>query len=105
MQAVYFEKHGGPEGLTYGEVKDPVVGPGGVLVDVKACALNHLDIGARQGLPGVSIPLPHISGSDVAGVVAQCGKNVSRFKKGDRVLLSPGILPPTAREASEGRDS
>ena len=105
MQAVFFEKHGGPEVLTYGEFKDPVVGPGDVLVDVKACALNHLDIWVRQGMPGVSIPLPHVCGSDIAGVVVRGGKNVTRFKDGDRVLLSPGILPPTAREASESRDS
>jgi NADPH:quinone reductase-like Zn-dependent oxidoreductase len=76
-----------------------------VLIDIKACALNHLDIWVRQGLPGVTIPLPHICGSDIAGVVAQTGRNASRFKKGERVIVSPGLLPPTAREAVEGRDS
>lgn len=105
MQAVFFEKHGGPEVLTHGEFKDPAVGPGDVLVDIKACALNHLDIWVRQGMPGIPIPLPHICGSDVSGVIGQVGKNVTRFKKGQRVVLSPGILPPTAREAAEARDS
>ena len=105
MQAVYFEKHGGPEVLKYGEFKEPSVGPNDVLVGVKACALNHLDIWVRQGLPGVSIPMPHISGSDVSGVVLDFGKNVKRFKKNDRVILSPGLVPHNAAEALEARDS
>ncbi|MBI4431873.1 MAG: zinc-binding dehydrogenase [Candidatus Omnitrophica bacterium] len=105
MQAVFFEKHGGRDVLKYGEFKDPVVGPNDVLVEVKACALNHLDIWTRQGLPGVSIPLPHIPGSDVAGVVLECGKGAKRFKKGDRVLVSPGQVPGHLPEALSARDS
>ncbi len=105
MQAVFFEKHGGAEVLQYGEFKDPVVGPSDVLVGVKACALNHLDIWVRNGLPGIPIPLPHISGSDVAGVVLETGKAVKRFKKGDRVVLSPGQAPLYAPELLGARDS
>ncbi len=105
MQAVFFEHHGGPEVLKYGEFKDPVVGANDVLVAVKACALNHLDIWMRQGLPGISIPMPHISGADVAGLVLDSGKSVKRFKKGDRVILAPGQLPNHHPEALESRDS
>ena len=76
MQAVYFEKHGGPEVLTHGETKDPVVGPGDVLIGVKACAMNHLDIWIRQGIPAYKIPLPHISGCDVSGIVVETGRRV-----------------------------
>ena len=81
MQAVFFEQHGGPEVLKFGEFKDPVVGPNEALINVKACALNHLDIWVRQGLPGVSIPMPHIPGSDVSGIVLDFGKGVKRNKK------------------------
>ena len=105
MQAVFFEQHGGPEVLKFGDFKDPVVGPNDVLIGIKACALNHLDIWARQGLPGVSIPMPHISGSDVSGVVLDFGKGVKRFKKGDRVIVSPGQLSHHSPEALESRDS
>ncbi|HTL69766.1 MAG TPA: zinc-binding dehydrogenase [Candidatus Eisenbacteria bacterium] len=105
MKAVFFEKHGGPEVLQYGDFKDPVPGPDEVLVGVSACALNHLDIWVRQGLPGIPIPLPHIPGSDVCGVVLDFGANVSRLKKGDRVLVSPGQVPQFAPEASVDRDS
>ncbi len=105
MQAVYFEQHGGPEVLKYGAFKDPVVGPNDVLVGVKACALNHLDIWVRNGLPGVTLPMPHIPGSDVSGEILEVGKGVKRLKKGDRVVLSPGQLSHHAREALEARDS
>lgn len=104
MKAVYFEKHGGPEVLTFGDFKDPLVGTNDVLVGIKACALNHLDIWVRQGLPGATIPLPHIPGSDVAGVVLDFGKEVNRFKKGQRVIISPGQVPASVPE-SQGRDS
>ena len=105
MQATYFEKHGGPEVLKYGEFKDPAAGPGDVLVGVKACAMNHLDIWARLGMLGIKIPLPHILGADVAGVVLEAGKGVKSFKAGDRVILSPGQLPLDAIQGFDARDS
>ena len=67
MKAVTFHKHGGPEELTYEDVAIPQIGPDEILVRVKACALNHLDIWIRQGIPSYTISLPHISGCDVSG--------------------------------------
>ena len=61
MKAVRFHQHGGPDVLRYEEAPDPVLAPGEVLVRVRACALNHLDLWARRGLPSVRIPMPHIS--------------------------------------------
>ena len=91
MKAVVFHENGGVEKLTYTEVEKPKVSPYEVLVKVKACALNHLDIWVRQGLPGVEIPMPHISGSDVAGEVAEIGMEVKNFRPGDKVLVAPGV--------------
>ena len=110
MQAVFFEKHGGPDVLKYGEFKDPVVGPNEVLVGVKACALNHLDIWTRLGMPGVTIPLPHILGCDVAGEIEEIGKNVGAksprpFKVGQHVIVSPGFLPKNDPLAGTNWDS
>ncbi len=105
MKAVYFEKHGGPEVLKYGNFKDPVPAFGEALISIKACALNHLDIWVRNGLPGVSIPLPHISGCDVAGTVLEVGQGVKSLKKGERVVVFPGQLPLNAAEGFESRDS
>ena len=71
MKAIRFHSHGGPDVLRLEDVADPVIGPGEALVRVRACALNHLDLWQRRGLRRVAIPLPHISGSDVAGVVVE----------------------------------
>jgi NADPH:quinone reductase-like Zn-dependent oxidoreductase len=105
MKAVFFEKHGGPEVLEYGTLKDPVLDANDVLVGVKACALNHLDIWVREGLPGISIPMPHIPGSDVSGVILETGRAVKHLKKGARVVIAPGQVSHHAPEALEARDS
>ena len=76
MKAAVFEQHGGPEVLKYVDAPEPVIRAGDVLVRVHACALNHLDLWVRGGLPNVPIPLPHIPGSDVAGEVAKIGASV-----------------------------
>ena len=91
MQAVTFTDHGGTDVIEYQEVPDPEVGPEEVLVDVKAGALNHLDVWVRRGLPGVDLEMPHVPGSDAAGVVTEVGEDVSRFEPGDRVALAAGV--------------
>jgi NADPH:quinone reductase-like Zn-dependent oxidoreductase len=91
MKAIVFEQHGSPDVLKYIDVPQPVIRPNEVLVRVKACALNHLDLWVRQGLPGVSFPLPHIPGSDVAGEIAQVGSDVTTVKVGQKVVLAPGV--------------
>lgn len=72
-------------------MENPKISPYEVLVRVKACALNHLDIWVRQGLPGIEIPMPHILGSDIAGEVAEVGMEVKNFRPGDKVLIAPGV--------------
>jgi NADPH:quinone reductase-like Zn-dependent oxidoreductase len=87
MRAVRIHQFGGPEVLTYEDVPDPALGKDQVMVRVRACSLNHLDVWVRNGLPGVK--LPHILGSDIAGEVAEIGEYVSEFKTGQRVLVAP----------------
>jgi len=87
MKAVRIHEFGGPEVLRYEGVSDPKLRKDQVLVRVKACALNHLDLWVRKGLPGVS--LPHIPGSDVAGEIVEVGEYVVGFQLGQRVLLAP----------------
>ncbi len=91
MKAVVFYEHGGVDKLTYADMEKPKISPYEVLVKVKACALNHLDIWVRQGLPGVEIPMPHILGSDSVGEVAEVGIEVKNFRPGDRVIIAPGV--------------
>ncbi|MFC6862245.1 zinc-binding dehydrogenase [Halomicroarcula sp. GCM10025817] len=90
MQAVQFDTHGDRDVLTYDEFPDPECGRDEVLVDVKAASLNHLDVHTRRGLPGVDLDMPHIPGSDGAGVVTAVGEDVTRFEEGDRVALLAG---------------
>jgi NADPH:quinone reductase-like Zn-dependent oxidoreductase len=91
MKAVRFHQHGGPEVLRYEDAPDPVVRPGWVVVRTRACALNHLDLFQRRGLEHVTIPLPHISGADVAGELAAVGEGVTDLREGARVMLQPGL--------------
>lgn len=90
MRALVMHRHGGPEVLTL-EIAwpTPIAGPGEIVVEVRACALNFLDIFTREGMPGEPTPLPHITGGDIAGVVHAVGGGVVRPKVGDRVVLNP----------------
>jgi NADPH:quinone reductase-like Zn-dependent oxidoreductase len=95
MKAVCFHEFGGPEVLKFEDAPEPQLRKDQVLVRVKACALNHLDLFIRKGLPGVK--LPHINGSDVAGEIAEVGEYITDLKPGQRVLLAPmtfcGVCP------------
>ena len=104
MKAVFFKEHGGLEQLQSGEMPEPKIGPDEVLVRVRTCALNHLDIWARQGL-GISIEMPHISGSDIAGEVANVGGNVKHLRAGQRVVIAPGISCGQCEHCVSGNDS
>jgi NADPH:quinone reductase-like Zn-dependent oxidoreductase len=105
MRAVIFEQHGGPEVLKSTEVADPQIKSNEVLVEVRACALNHLDVWVRGGLPGIKIPLPHILGNDVAGVVREVGELVTWVRPGDEVMLQPGVSCGHCAECLAGRDN
>jgi NADPH:quinone reductase-like Zn-dependent oxidoreductase len=87
MKAVRIHEFGGPEVLRYEDIPDPQPRKDQVLVRVKACAMNHLDIWVRKGLPGVN--LPHILGSDITGEIVEIGEYVTGFKIGKRVVLAP----------------
>jgi NADPH:quinone reductase-like Zn-dependent oxidoreductase len=90
MKAARIHQFGGPEALIYEDVPDPQPRKDQVMVRVRACSVNHLDIWVRKGLPGVK--LPHILGSDIAGEVAEVGDYVSGFQTGQRVLLAPMLF-------------
>jgi NADPH:quinone reductase-like Zn-dependent oxidoreductase len=87
MKAAVIHEFGGPEVLRYEDVPDPKLRKDQVLVRVKACALNHLDLWVRKGLPGVK--LPHILGSDIVGEIVEVGEYIADLKSGQRVLLAP----------------
>ena len=96
MKAVFFERHGGPEVLRYGDFPDPTPGPGEVRVRVRACSLNYLDVFSRRGMPGIRIELPSITGGDCAGEVDATGPGVADWKPGQRVLVDPAFIDRAA---------
>ncbi len=105
MKAVIFEQHGGPDVLKLADVPDPQIKANEVLIEVRACALNHLDVWARNGLPGIKIPLPHILGNDIAGVVREVGELVTWVNVGDEVMLQPGVSCGHCPECLAGHDN
>lgn len=103
MKAIRFHAHGGPDVLRYEEIPKPVAGPGEAIVRVRACALNHLDLWQRRGIERVRIPLPHISGADVAGEVEHSPDG--EFPPGRRVMLQPGLSCGRCAACLDGRDN
>jgi NADPH:quinone reductase-like Zn-dependent oxidoreductase len=105
MKAVRFHEHGGPEVLKYEDAPEPQIQANEVLVRVKACALNHLDVWLRMGVRAWKLAMPHIVGSDISGEVAETGALVTRVKPGERVLLCPGISCGQCEACFKGLDS
>ncbi len=105
MKAARIHQHGGPEVLIYEDAPDPKIKANEVLVRVRACALNHLDLWVRGGIPGMTLDMPHILGSDIAGEVAAVGELCWRVRPGQRVLLSPGLSCRQCAQCAAGRDN
>ncbi len=91
MKALCFYEHGELDVLQYTDVPDPEPGPGQVLVRVRACTLNHLDVWIRRGWPGLKLEMPHWTGADAAGEITGLGEGVTGWEVGQRVVVDPGI--------------
>jgi len=105
MKAIVFHQHGDTSVLHYTEVPEPHLRHHEVLIRVRACALNHLDLWVRRGLPGIPIPLPHIPGSDIAGEVAKIGPEVTTVHVGQKVVLNPGVTCGKCAACLSGNDN
>jgi len=91
--------------LRYGEIAPPALKAGQVRVAVKAVALNHLDIWVRKGVASPKLPLPHILGCDIAGVVEAVGAGVEGINPGDAVVVNPGISCGHCERCLAGQDN
>ncbi|ADD29526.1 MULTISPECIES: zinc-binding dehydrogenase [Meiothermus] len=105
MRAVWMASRGGPEVLRYGEIAPPVLEAGQVRIAVKAVALNHLDVWVRKGVASPKLPLPHILGCDIAGVVESVGAGVSGVAPGDAVVVNPGVSCGRCARCLGGQDN
>lgn len=104
MRAIRVHQHGGLDALAWEETADPVPGPTEVLVRVRACGVNHLDLWVRRGVPGHEFPLPLIPGCDITGEVAEVGQSVTGISVGSRVLVAPGFGCGGCEPCSLGND-
>jgi NADPH:quinone reductase-like Zn-dependent oxidoreductase len=102
MKAVTFHEHGSAGVLRYEDFPDPEPAKGDVVIDVRYCGVNHLDIWTRMGIAGKKIRLPHICGCDIVGTVS---KTAYGFKQGERVMVYPGISCGRCAHCKAGREN
>jgi NADPH:quinone reductase-like Zn-dependent oxidoreductase len=105
MKLARIHRHGGPEELVYEDAPEPKIKANQVLVRVRACALNHLDLFVRTGIPGMKFNMPHVLGSDIAGEIVEAGELCERVMPGWRVLLSPGMSCRQCEYCLAGNDN
>ena len=105
MRAIVIRAHGGPEVLQAEELPDPQPSAGQVRVRVRACALNHLDLWTRRGLPGRSVAFPHVLGNDIAGEIDAIPAPIEGLAVGQRVMLSPGTSCGRCAMCLSGEDN
>lgn len=91
MKAAIFRNHGPVENLEIAEIDKPIINDNEILLKVEVAALNRLDLWVRNGSPALKIPLPHIGGSDFAGIISEIGSKITQFHVGDRVVANAGI--------------
>jgi NADPH:quinone reductase-like Zn-dependent oxidoreductase len=104
MRAAIFSDFGGPEVVRVEDVPRPTPSAGEVLIEVRAAGFNHLDLWVRRGLP-IETTMPHIGGSDVAGVVVELGEGVEHLATGTRVVVNPSLFCGHCRECARGEES
>lgn len=90
MKALILKKYGGPDQIVFADIPEPALKPDEILVRVHAVGLNPIDNAIPKGSfkPIIQLQLPATLGSDLAGVVAEVGSRVTRFKAGDAVFAS-----------------
>jgi len=104
VKAVYIKDHGDAGRLIYGDRATPKPGAGEALVRVKACGVNHLDLWVRQGMPGLTVPFPHVLGCDAAGTIEKLGTPVPHLSVGQKVFVIPGLSCGSCEACLTGQD-
>lgn len=111
MRAAVVESWGDRSGLALSTLTDPIPRKGEVLIGIKVSGLNHLDVWVRKGLPFLKLTLPHVLGSDGAGIVERLGPGVQAaagadgLKVGDEVIVHPGLSCAQCENCHSGLES
>jgi len=105
VKAAVFYEPGGPEKIQLGEVPDPQIDHNQVLIQVKACSLNHFDLLVLREADPDNFTFPFWGGAEIAGVVAEIGGSVQQFKLGDRVVVNPSLYCGHCEHCLAGEES
>ena len=105
MKAAVIYEHGELDCVRIEEVAEPKADRDEVILQVKSAGLNHLDIWTRKGRPGLNLTMPHILGSDAAGVVVSVGADVANVRVGDDVILNPALSCGLCEYCNRGQHS
>jgi len=105
VKAAVFYEPGGPEKIQLGEVPSPHIDHDQVLIQVKACSLNHFDLLVLREADPDNFTFPFWGGADVAGVVTEPGESVYQFKSGDRVVVNPSLYCGQCEHCLAGEES
>jgi len=105
MKAAVFYEPGGPEKIQFGEVPNPQIDQDQVLIQVKACSLNHFDLLVLREADPDNFTFPFWGGADIAGIVDEIGKSVNQFELGDRVVVNPGLSCGQCEHCLNGEES
>ena len=105
MKAAVIYSHGELDRIKIEDIAPPKPASGEVLLRVRSAGLNHLDIWVRKGRKGVVLPMPHILGSDAAGIVEALGPDVGGVKVGDEFILNPGLSCGRCEYCRRGQQS
>jgi NADPH:quinone reductase-like Zn-dependent oxidoreductase len=102
MKAAFFKEHGGSDKIIYDDYRDPSPDATEVVVRVKACALNHVDMLLLDGRYPPPEGLPHVNGCEVTGTIETVGDRVKSLTKGQRVIIFPGFSCGTCEYCLRG---
>ena len=105
MKAVRIYEHGGLNKLIYDELTQPDCTSDKVKIQIKASALNHLDIWVRIGMPRLPVPFPIILGSDGSGTIVEVGANINNYYKGMNVVIQPGTFCKKCQYCTNGNEN
>ena len=105
MKAISIDSHGSPKVIKIKDIPEPSCPANKVKIKIIASSINHLDIWVREGIEGLHIDLPHILGSDAAGVICEVGSDINEFNIGEDVIIQPGVYDPNCSIANKGKEN